>query len=294
MVSKDAVARADNQPFRLRRCVVLGFDHELVFVEWQSQPLHGVALHGGDVTIAGQIDLVADGSRTWRIVIAFDIADHMIVNDDLAVERPHDEPSIACGHGSHNIVLVGQTVVGEVVTEEAIRTLVGGQPETVPFVDEHPFDHVEAGSQLLHRVGCVAVVEPERMGVGDDELALIVLSDEQSVVGGLEMMFIQRFDVVSLYRIDSVGSQCTECVAHSDQGEHVVFVCQQVIAVIFDDIKPLWSRHIDARCVDIHLAVGCHLVQQGVLHDALEAFGSYLAELSVLFLTVLQKHITCG
>ena len=72
---------------------------------------------------------------------------------------------------------------GEVSMEEEIHPLVGGHPHAVPFVDEQALDKVEPAGEFADGFSIITI---EIVGISDEELSVLALSGEESIVGSLE------------------------------------------------------------------------------------------------------------
>ena len=92
------------------------------------------------VAIARHIHPFIDGGTARRVELLAVVQDHSILQD-LSVQRAFCQPAFTVStYCPYNIVLVCQTVVGEIAIKVAVETLIGGYPETVPAVNEQVFD----------------------------------------------------------------------------------------------------------------------------------------------------------
>ena len=205
-----AVERTDDE-------LPCGAGYEAVAVVGQPQPLQRVAAYGGHVAISRQVDPIAEGDCAGRIEIAIEFTDQLPVGDNLAVERAQDLLTVAEGDCPRNVVAVRQAVVDEVAVEEAVGALVGGRPEAIPPVDKDAADEVEARGQLAHGLRGGAVVEPNGVRIGEDELSLLVLAHRDAVVGGLEPVGADGSQAVCRDLVDPVSRYGEESATGADQ-----------------------------------------------------------------------------
>ena len=100
------------------------------------------------------------------------------------------------------------------------------------------------------------------MRVGNDELPLLILAHKQTVVGGFEVMSAQQRKAVAVHAIETIGGQSQETVGSTDEREHIALRGNLHRSLPFLQAEdPLWCGHVESCRVEVHLAVGCHLVQ---------------------------------
>ena len=115
-------------------------------------------------------------------------------------------------------------MVDEVSVEEAVYSLVGGQPETVPAVDEHRFDEVEAAGQLRH---AGSVIAEETVRISNKERAVVCRTHKETIVGlpfveGRQEPYTVVFDAV-----DTVLCKSVKGVALAAEGEEITLCASQ-------------------------------------------------------------------
>ena len=175
--------------------------------------------------------------------------------------------------------------------EEAVRSLVGGRPQSVPAVYEQAPDQIESGSKLTYGRGRRGVIHPYCMGVGYEELSLPVFPGRKAVVGSVKAVGAHQGEAVLAHPVDPVCGKCQQEATASDNGEYVGFAGHPPDVLVFRCVKPPRSGYQYAGGINVHFAVRRHFVKQRRLQDGIQAVGQYAAERAVLFLAVFKQQI---
>ena len=167
--------------------------------------------------------------------------------------------------------MICELIVGEVAVEEAIQSLIGCYPQSVPAVYEHVLDQIEAPSQRCHLFSVIAI---DGMLVGDEHRAIICVTHNESIARSPSVIGCQQVQTVILHTIDAILSKGIERIA---------------LAMVAIDVT-LGNENSHDR-VHIKMTVRCHHVEDTIIVNRFKAVACHFAQSALLLLLVFQQHI---
>ena len=177
IVGGDAFSVSYNQP-------ITRLTHKLITVVNHGD---GFLIHADHIVLARHIHAAADSNGIGRIEIIRFVFHETPVNKQLSIQRSHHQMVFAIHtQGPHDIISVGQAMIGKAAVEETVQTLVSGYPKAAPLVDKYVFDQVKARGQFPYLFS-VVLIEGMRIGQDHGSVPLVLASGNNTVVRCLKV-----------------------------------------------------------------------------------------------------------